>query len=179
MKAESYDLTRANFQLIISAIRDAILNNAEGKKQSLEIVLKNRETKAEKRNTIQNALMWHWNGEEANFNNKRDRHLGKEYTPQMIHQINKLDYGVPILSREIPFMEMWRQFRYHSRPAKIAMLKYIPITSIMDLDQMGEYLSTIKQDKEDNGVILTDRYDMEQEALGRGKRVLSQAEKIK
>lgn len=170
MKEKSRILNRENFKSIREDLGKIIVANVEGKKQKIEIVVRNMKTPSEKREVIQNALMWHWNGEEANFNNIRDSHLGKEYTPKDIHRINKLDYGIPILCRDPSFMAMWLQFKYHTRPAKIAMLKYIPVTSIMTLEQMAEYLTTIKTDKENNGCVLTDSHDMEQEALGRGKR---------
>lgn len=171
MKAMTLRLTRDSYPNLKLAIQEVIIKNVEELKQPIEVVIQNLTTAKEKRFIVQNSLMWHWLGEEANFNNKRASHLGKEYTPAQLHLVNKLDYGIPILSRDTAFMAMWAQFRYHSRPAKVAMLKYIPVTSIMDVDQMAEYLTTLKQDKEDNGIILTDRHDMEQEALGRGKRV--------
>jgi hypothetical protein len=171
MKAEIFEVKRDQYKWIRLAVQRVISKNVEELKQPIELIIRNKKPAAEKRRDVQNSLMWHWNGEEANFHNKRGSHLGKEFIPKVIHLYNKLDYGVPIMCRDVDFMAMWDQFKFHSRPAQIGMMKYIPVTRFMNVEQMTEYLTTLRQDKEENGIILTDSEDMEKEALGYGKRI--------
>ena len=139
------------------------------KKHKIEVVIRNERTKAQKRNDAQNSLNWVWCGDEANFHNKKEWHIGKEYIPDDIHLINKLTYGIPILCRDVDFMMFWQPYRNLIREDKLRALKYIPVTSIMSIEQMTEYLSTMKIDKESKGIILNDNEDLFNQAMGRSK----------
>ena|GEM_PF-4215990 len=167
MRAETYQLTQSSIGRINNSLNRVLDFNVANKKQKIEVVVRNVKTNAQLREIAQNSLNWHWCGEEANFHNARATHLGKEYKPQDIHEQNKLDYGVPILCRDMDFMMVWQPFRYFTREAKLRVLKKLPVTSIMDIKQMTEYLTTIKIDKESKGIVLTDKDDMFNQAMGR------------
>ena len=158
MKAKVFKLNN-NHSLshILNACRVA-LNSSE--KQGFEVVIQNAKTKAEKRELAQNSLNWHWCGQLSNHS--------KEYTSNEIHQMNKLDYGVPILCRDKDFMLLWQPYKYYTRESQLKILKLLPVTRIMTMEQMTEYLSTLKIDMESNlGIKLTTKEDLYNEAMGR------------
>ena len=161
MKAKVFQLNNNNsLSMIFNAIRVALNSFVAEKKQRIEIEIRNAKTKAQRREIAQNSINWHWCGLIAKEK--------KEETPNNIHIENKLDYGVPILARDKDFMITWQPFRYYTREAKLRVLKIIPITSIMTREQMTEYLSTFKQDKErELGITLTDKDDQFNLAMGR------------
>ena len=93
------------------------------------------------RSVEQNRLAWKWYGEVAK--------QGGEYTPDEIHRIAKLTYGVPILRADDgDFAEMWGtltgQFpTYEDQWQKL--MRYLPITSLMSTEQMSRYLSDFER----------------------------------
>jgi len=167
MKAQTIELkTPRSAEYIYNTAKRVLNSEVKDKKRRIECVIRNALSKKEMRSDAQNRINWKWCGEEANFNNMRDKHIGKEYTPEQIHRINKLDYGLPILLRDEDFSQFWQPYRDRDREFKLKAMKYLPVTSIMEIDQMTEYLATLKQHKEANGIKLTDTSEEYFEAMG-------------
>ena len=108
----------------------------------------------------QNRLMWHWYKE---LEQQRD---ANGMTKDDLVNYNKLTFGVPILSRGDDFNEMWQSTKYLSYEQKLNMMRFIPITSIMNITQMTEYLTDFKTAWNQQGVHLTTIEDLYFEAMG-------------
>lgn len=92
-----------------------------------------------RRSDCQNRLAWMWYGEISKH--------GGEYTPDEIHRISKLTYGVPILRvDDEKFAEVWgtltAQFPLYQDQWQKLMV-YLPVTSLMDTKQMAQYLTEL------------------------------------
>jgi len=162
MKSQSFQLnSMSDIGTINKALNTALNVNVKEKKQKIEVCISNLKTAKQRREIAQNSLNWVWCGDEA-----KQR---QEYTPQEIHERNKLEYGIPIMCRDPDFAMLWQPFRYYIIEQKLRILKHMPITSIMSIEQMTEYLSTMKIDKESKGIFLNDKDDLFNKAMGRSK----------
>jgi len=113
------------------------------------------------RRAIQNRLMWHWYKE---LEQQSDRH-GMSKDDLVCY--NKYHIGVPILARDPEFSEVWDSMRFLSYEQKLKAMKFIPVTSIMNIKQMTEYLTDFKIYWNQKGCELTTSQDLYfAEALG-------------
>jgi len=162
MKAKTLKLeTIQDIETIRKTCMMCLNSFVKDKKHKIEVCISNVKTAKQRREIAQNNLNWVWCGDEA-----KQR---QEYTPQEIHERNKLEYGIPIMCRDPDFAMLWQPFRYYIIEQKLRILKHMPITSIMSIEQMTEYLSTMKIDKESKGIFLNDKDDLFNKAMGRSK----------
>ena len=112
------------------------------------------------RRLIQNRLMWHWYQELAE---QSDRH---GMTKVDLVCYNKLNLGVPILLIDENFAEVWESMRFLSYEQKLKAMRFMPITSIMNIKQMTEFLTDFKIYWNQKGCELTTSQDLYFEALG-------------
>ena len=112
------------------------------------------------RRLIQNRLMWHWYKE---LSKQIDCH---GMTKDDLVKQNKLNLGVPILLNDADFAEMWESTKYLSYQQKINIMEFMPVTSIMKISQMTEYLTDFKMYWNQKGVELTTSIDLYYQALG-------------
>jgi hypothetical protein len=123
------------------------------------MVVEIREHKKD-RSGAQNRLSFLWYRERA-------KQMGT--TPEYEHRFCKLRYGCPILQGDDEdFAELFRKaiepMDYEKR---IAAMKYLPVTRLMKVSQMGEYLTYIEQESAQQGIALTHPVDIYDEAMGR------------
>ena len=158
MKAENYILTEDNKMFIFSALNRVIAENVTVKNEKIQVSIKNRPTAKEIREIAQNSLNWHWIKE---IQNQR-----MEYTNvNEIHNINKLNIGVPILMEVEEFAQGWDCIKNLKYEIQLKMMDkknkfYLPVTSIMNQKQMKTYLNRMKQIWQNQGVHLTDKEDL-------------------
>lgn len=98
----------------------------------------------------QNALQFLWANEVAT-------QLG-DRTAAEVQREWKLRYGVPILREDsAEFREIYDQ---HIKPlayeAKIKVMEFIPVTSLLKVRQMVRFLDTVQRECLENGIKLTD-----------------------
>lgn len=101
------------------------------------------------RSLSQNALSHVWYGDIS-------RQL-KEDTPEGVKCYCKLHFGVPILRAEDPdFREMYDASikRGLSYEQKLKAMRYLPVTSLMDKEQLSRYLEAMKAEYDERGVVL-------------------------
>ena len=105
-------------------------------------------TNAKQRSLSQNALMWKWYGEIANF-------MGD--TIDWAHRFTKLYHGVPILRRDSEkFRKIYDEFiRPHDIPTKLVMIGLIDVTSALNTKQCSELCTTAIQYWAEKGLALT------------------------
>lgn len=103
---------------------------------------------SKKRSLDANALSWEWYG-------MISRQLAEE-TVEQVHERCKLEIGVPILRAEEPeFRAVYdRVLKPLSYEDKLAMIRYIPVTSIMNRKQMSQYLKDMQRIHAQRGVVL-------------------------
>lgn len=101
------------------------------------------------RSLDQNALMWQWAGEAA-------AQLG-DRTANEVQREWKLTIGVPILRSQEPAFCAFYDETLRPRPyeKKLEYMKYVPVTSIMTVPQMSEFMATVQRQMAENGVHLT------------------------
>ena len=93
---------------------------------------------SEKRRSAQNRLSYMWYSEIAK--------QGGEYTDDEIRQISKLRYGIPILLLDEDFAAYWEKVAplFPTYEQKLnELVPRTPVTSIMDVKQMSQYLSDV------------------------------------
>ena len=141
----------------LSRITNALRSVLNNKDFNVEVVIQERK---DGRRQIQNRLMWHWYDE-----------LGKQdglhgMTLQELINYNKLTIGVKILQKSNPeFSEKLKQFTVLSYEQKLGLMEFMPITSIMKVCEMAEYLTDFKLHWNQQGAVLTDINDMMNKAL--------------
>lgn len=99
----------------------------------------------------QNALQWLWASEAAT-------QLG-DRTADEVQREWKLRHGVPILREDSgEFREVYDRFIKDDLDyeAKVELMRFIDVTSIMKVRQMVRYLDAIQRESLENGLKLTD-----------------------
>lgn len=87
-------------------------------------------------------------------------HELSEDTPEGIKCEMKLRLGVPILrATDDNFRAMWDEkikgiFTYEQ---KLALMQYLPVTSLLTVEQMSQYLDNMQKDWARRGVVLESR----------------------
>lgn len=107
-------------------------------------------SKGLKRSLDQNDLQFKWATEAAQQRG--------DMTPAEVQREWKLRYGVPILRANN------EQFRAHydknmkgwTYADKLEAMEYLPVSSILTVPQMSEYLNTIQRECLEQGIRLTD-----------------------
>ena len=144
----------ADLSFCVNTLR-SVLNNKDCK---VEMIIRERK---ETRSIIQNKLMWHWYDELM----AQDQIHGMEL--QELINYNKWTFGIKILMKNNPeFAEKMKQFAVLEYENKVALMEFIPVTSIMKVGEMAEYLTAFKLHWSKQGVVLTDREDMINKAIG-------------
>ena len=103
----------------------------------------------EDRSHSQNALMWKWAGEAAS-------QLGDRMADDLQREW-KLTIGVPILrSEDADFCAFYdKALRPRSYQEKLEAMRYIPVTSIMTVPQMGKFMDAVQRQCLDDGLVIT------------------------
>lgn len=125
--SEAIGLVRSTFKLA----RYFKLSILEGRDRSLE----------------QNAIAWAWYAQIA-------AETG-EGTPQDIHRLCKLQFGVPILRAEnADFLELYDTAIKNSLSyeQKIKAMDFLPVTRVMTVKQMSGYLEAVQEHYAGRGV---------------------------
>lgn len=102
------------------------------------------------RSRDQNAVQWLWATEAAHqFGDRTAAECQAEW---------KLRYGVPILRRDSAEFRAFydKALRGLSYEMKIEAMEWVPVTSMMKVRQMVEYLDTVQRENLQNGIRLTD-----------------------
>lgn len=110
-----------------------------------------RKPKKRDRSTEQNRLQFKWATEVAA--QCQDRSI------EEIRHDWKLRHGVPILRRDNAGFRAFYDAGLRPLPTfeqKIAAMRYVPITSLMDVPQMQEYLDLVQRESLQQGYVLTD-----------------------
>lgn len=107
-------------------------------------------SKGADRSLDQNALMWKWATETAEQMGDR--------TAAEVQADWKLRHGVPILRKaSAEFRDFYdKALKGHPFELKIKAMEYTPITSIMNVRQMVEFMDTVQRESLQNGIQLTD-----------------------
>lgn len=143
-------------RLVIDGVRQLAKQGvAEGKPVSVTIA-----EWEPSRSDAQNRLSHMWYAERA-------EHFG--VTPEHDHRYCKLEYGCPILiAADKEFASVYRQaiepIDYESR---LLAMKYLPVTRIMSVKKMAEYLTTVERESLMQGIPLTHPAMIYAEAMGR------------
>lgn len=83
----------------------------------------------------QNSTSFMWYGEIA-------KQTGE--TAEEVHRRCKLDYGIPILRRREDFEAVYERCLIgQDREQQLEAMKYIDVTSIMSVREMGEYMDAV------------------------------------
>lgn len=155
---------------INQAMQYALNAHVKGKKQKIEVVIKNQETATEARRDIQNKLQFHWLKEIDQQKQKIEKYPIN--SAGELRAFCKLKFGVAIMIEDDDFRKSWLlsmgHLNYRTKLKIIEDLE-IPITRLMTINQMARYLTDLKQFWNQLGVELTDKEDIEQTALGRYK----------
>lgn len=126
-----------------SSLQSAIgeLREAFGKNKYVRMILRVR-----KRSLDQNALAAVWYEQIAREDRQEDALGHKCYC--------KLHHGVPILRAEdADFRDFYDTCLKHlPYEEKIKAMKYVPVTSIMNVDQLSKYLQAVHDDYTGRGV---------------------------
>jgi hypothetical protein len=80
-----------------------------------------------------------------------------EDTPEGVKLECKLRFGVPILRAGDPdFCAMWddRIKGILSYEQKLALMRYLPVTSLMTTEQMSNYMDTVQKEYARRGIVL-------------------------
>lgn len=118
--------------------------------RNLDLPLTLQWSKGRGRSLDQNALQFKWATEAAQQRG--------DMTPVEVQREWKLRYGVPILRANN------EQFRAHydknmkgwTYADKLAAMEWLPVSSILTVPQMTEYLETIQRECTEQGIRLTD-----------------------
>lgn len=102
------------------------------------------------RSRDQNALQWLWAQEVAS-------QMGDRTATEVQHEW-KLRHGVPILREDSPeFREIYdTRIKPWPYAAKLDLMHFIPVTSLMTVRQMVRYLDTVQRECLTQGLRLTD-----------------------
>ena len=111
------------------------------------------------RNKAQNRLMHFWYAYIAAF--KEDE------TPVEIKAHCKYHFGVPIMQRHDDFNEAWESIRHLPYEQLMKLLEVMfPVTSLMNVCEGAEYLTTMQRIYAEDGMILPTDDDMYYAATG-------------
>lgn len=102
------------------------------------------------RSLSQNALSHVWYGQIA----QQDRSMNTAQARRFC----KLHFGVPIMrAQEESFRTAWDGMikTRMSYPEKLMLMDWWPVTSLMDREQMGEYLTAVQEHYAQHGIVLT------------------------
>lgn len=107
--------------------------------------------KGRNRSLSQNNLQWVWSVEASQQRG--------DVLPDDVQKEWKLRYGVPILRENNP---KFRQFYDENMKAwpyekKIEAMGYMPVTRIMKVPEMKQYLDTIQRECAQQGIVLSDK----------------------
>lgn len=102
------------------------------------------------RSLDQNALQFKWATEASQQRG--------DMTPKEVQHEWKLHHGVPILrANDEKFRAHYdKNMKGWTYADKLAAMEYLPVSSIMTVAQMSEYLNTIQRECLQNGIRLTD-----------------------
>ena len=102
------------------------------------------------RSLDQNALQFMWANEAAQQRG--------DCTFEEVRSEWKLRFGVPILRRDADDFRAFYDASLKHRPydEKLRAMAYVPVSSLMSVKQMREYLDTIQREAAENGIRLTD-----------------------
>ena len=102
------------------------------------------------RSLEQNNTMWLWATEVA-------RQCG-DRTPPEVQRDWKLRFGVPILRADDPEFRAFydRALKGLTYEQKVAAMEYVPVTSILKVPQMREFLDAVQREALENGFRITD-----------------------
>lgn len=97
----------------------------------------------------QNALHWKWAGEAA-------EQLG-DCTADELQRRWKLEIGVPILRAEDDDFRAFydEALKPRTYEQKLAAMKYVPVTSIMTVPQMSQFMDAVFRECQGQGIVLT------------------------
>lgn len=86
---------------------------------------------------------------------------GKQQTAEEVKRECKLTCGVPILRAESPtFCAMYdKVVKGHDYPTKLEMMDFLPVTSLMNKEQMSDYLEAVQYKYTEQGFHLTVKRD--------------------
>lgn len=106
-------------------------------------------TMGENRSAAQNRIMWKWAGEVED-------QLQQESADE-VQRRWKLDHGLPILCGD---SEDYRNFcrltlKRLTREQRIEAMRYVPVTSEMNIRQMIRFLDAVERECLEQGVVLT------------------------
>lgn len=101
------------------------------------------------RSLDQNALHWKWAGEVA-------AQLG-DRTADDVQRRWKLEIGVPILRAEDDEFRAFYDVALKPRTyeQKLAAMRYVPVTSIMSVPQMSQFMDAVFRECQEQGIVLT------------------------
>lgn len=110
-------------------------------------------TSGKKRSLDHNAVSWIWYGQIS-------RELGED-SVDGVHEECKLRFGVPILRAEdADFREIYdASLKHLSYEQKLKAMRYIPVTSLMSVDQMKRYCDAMQANYAGRGVQLVYQQD--------------------
>lgn len=79
----------------------------------------------------------------------------REDSPLGVKCESKLACGVPLLCATDPdFREMWEGFSVLTHEQKLALMKWLPVSSLMPVDVASDYLEELRAYWENRGVML-------------------------
>lgn len=118
--------------------------------RSLKLPLTVQHKQGADRSLDQNHLQFLWANEFAAAMGDR--------TSEEVRLDWKLRHGVPILRAEDEGFRATYDANLKGLPyaAKLALMAYIPVTSLMTVKQMSAYLDTVQREAAQHGVCLTD-----------------------
>lgn len=152
MKAQlqrtSYDLNLIPYN---QATADYVNKHRPGQVFDVEFI-------EERRSLTKNALSHVWY-------QQLDRTAFSDHEPGYSRRYCKAHYGIPIMSEDEDFRARYNalireRFTYEE---KLELMDWLPVTSLMNEDQMGRYLHTMQQVFSEGGYILTTPKDSEYE----------------
>ena len=102
------------------------------------------------RSTEQNNIMWKWATEVAQQCGDR--------TSSEVQRDWKLRHGVPILRTEDSEFRVFydRVLRYLPYEGQAAAMEYVPVTRLMKVPQMRDFLDAVQRECLENGFHITD-----------------------
>lgn len=112
----------------------------------------------EKRSLTKNALSHVWYQE-------LDKTAFDTYAAGYARRYCKAHFGIPLMAEDEDFRDRYnslirKRFTYEE---KLELMDWLPVTSLMNEDQMGRYLHTMQQVFAEGGYILTTPKDSEYE----------------
>lgn len=106
--------------------------------------------KGRNRSLAQNSLQWRWSVEASQQRG--------DMLPDEIQKEWKLRYGVPILREHNPTFRKFYDENMKAWPyeKKIEAMGYMPVTRIMKVPEMKQYLDTVQRECAQQGIQLSD-----------------------